>query len=245
MIDIDSVATLLGHSSRSHFTHARGRWVFRGHSDSRYTLIPSVGRQPHTSKSREKYERSLFDIFRRESHGFLTALPANEWDWLSLAQHHGLPTRLLDWTYNPLVALYFAVKSRTDADGEVFALNAFTKASESVRSGSPFDLRAPVKFFPNIVSPRIRAQEGLFIACVRLEVPLDQALPGEWQVERLRIPAEKKDVLRYELFRLGVHESSLFPDLDGLAARIRWQHGISSPFAEDSADIAATLGGSA
>ncbi len=57
----------------------------------------------------------------------------------------------------------------------------------------------------------------------------DQALRSDWCIERLRVPAARKAYLRYELFRLGVHASSLFPDVDGLAARIRWQHSISSP----------------
>jgi len=230
MTDIDSIATLLDYFYGSYFTKARGLWVFRGHSDIRYKLVPSAGRGPHTSSSRQKYEHSLFEIFRREAHGFVATLPTSEWEWLSLAQHHGLPTRLLDWTHNPLVATFFAVESNTEADGQVFALNAPGKASESVRAASPFNIRYPVKYYPNIVSPRLRAQEGLFVACTELEVPLDEALPSEWRVEGLRIPAARKEHLRYELFRIGVHASSLFPDLDGLAARLQWQHRISSPF---------------
>jgi hypothetical protein len=245
MGEIDSIASLLDHASRSYFAQARGRWVFRGHSDMKYTLVPSVGRDSHSSRTRQKYERSLFDIFQREAHGLLAALPTTEWEWLSLARHHGLPTRLLDWTHNPLVALYFAVEANPEVDGELFALNAVTKGSESVRTGSPFDIRTPVKYYPNIVSPRIRAQEGLFVACAELEVPLDQALATGWHVETLRIPAARKKHLRYELFRVGVHASSLFPDLDGLAARIRWQHGISSPFREDVARSDAPAGGEA
>jgi len=236
MTEIVSVGNLLSYLSLTHFAKARGQWIFRGHSDCRYVLLSSVGRGRHTSKSREKYERSLFDIFKREALGFLPAIPSNDWDWLSLAQHHGLPTRLLDWTYNPLVALYFAVSANDGASGEMFALNAPRKAPESVRTASPFSISTPAKIFPNIVSQRIRAQEGLFVACAHLEQPLDQTLPSTWQIERLLVPAERKISLRYELFRLGVHQSALFPDLDGLAARISWQHSLLSPFESTGAE---------
>jgi len=243
MLDVNSIGTFLDHAYRSYFTQARGHWVFRGHSDINYNLLPSVGRGLHTSKSREKYEQSLFDIFQREAHGFLATVPANEWEWLSIAQHHGLPTRLLDWTHNPLVALYFAVEANSGSDGQIFALQALTKAAESVRTASPFSIASPVKYYPNIVTSRIRAQEGLFVACASVEVPLDQALRSDWRIESLRVPANRKAHLRYELFRLGVHASSLFPDVDGLASRIRWQHTISSPFEEHPASMTARAAG--
>jgi hypothetical protein len=222
-MEIDSMATLLGYTRR-YYVDPRGHWVFRGHADKTYRLLPSVGRYSDERLCRKKYERSLFDIFRREAQGYLAALPTNEWDWLSLAQHHGLPTRLLDWTYNPLVALYFAVRDNPTVDGEIYALKAVGMASEQVLAGSPFTITQPVKFFPNIVSPRIRAQEGLFVACAELESPLSDVLPEEWRIESLRVPAGGKEALRYELFRLGVHHSSVVPDLDGLAARVRYQH---------------------
>lgn len=243
MIGIDSIANLLEQASKRYFAKPRGRWVFRGHSSTEFKLIASVGRGNHTSRSREKYERSLFDIFRREARGYLPTIPSDEWEWLALAQHHGLPTRLLDWTYNPLVALYFAIEANPNLDGQLFALYATTKASEFVRESSPFAIREPVKVYPNIVTSRIRAQEGLFVACAALEVPLDRALRDGWQIESWAIPAGRKPHLRYELFRLGVHASSLFPDIDGLAARIRWQHAVSSPFEEDS-EIKAAISGS-
>ncbi len=233
MPDIDSTKTLLEYATHSYFKESRGTWVFRGHSDIAYKLTPSVGRSQHTSPSFPKYERGLFDIFRREAYGCLPTVPTEDWELLALAQHHGLPTRLLDWTYNLLVALYFAVEADARVDGEVIALRARSKPS-SVRTKSPFDLVSPIKYYPNIVTPRIRAQEGLFVACVAPAVALDQPLDRPWKIDRLRVPFDRKASLRYELFRLGIHASSLFPDINGLAARIRWQHSISSPFREIS-----------
>jgi hypothetical protein len=186
----------------------------------------------YTASSRLKYEESLFNIFQREAQGYLATLPMNAWEWLALAQHHGLPTRLLDWTYNPLFALYFAVEAHPTTDGELFALYAGKQASAAERQGSPFTLPEAVKYFPTIVTQRIRAQEGLFVVCAALEKPLDESLRSDWKIERLSVPAKCKEELRYALFRVGVHASSLFPDIDGLASRLRWQHAVTTPFKE-------------
>lgn len=199
--------------------------MFRGHADAQYTLTPSVGRGGHTSGTTEKYERSLFQSFKREAGSYLDPLPVNDWEWLAAAQHHGLPTRLLDWSHNPLAALYFAAQGSGEYDGELFALNVPLRAPETtISSKSPFEVSRAMKYYPNIVSPRIRAQEGLFVVCPAPEVPLDTDLRDDWQIERIVVPAASKVRIRYELFRLGVHQSALFPDLDGLASRIKWQH---------------------
>ena len=227
---IETVQDMLKLAGTKYFAKARGQWVFRGHSNAEHRLIPSIGRTPHTSESCEKFEETLFDIFRREAKGYLTTLPSTEWEWLAFAQHHGLPTRLLDWTYNPLVALYFTVAASSELDGEVFALRAPMQAPIEVRTGSPFKITKPEKYFPSIVSPRIRAQEGLFVVCSKLESPLDEKLRTDWTLDRLPVPAKAKEEIRYALFRLGTHSSSLFPDIEGLAARLKWQHGVLSPF---------------
>src|SRR5260370_4666176 len=223
METIGCIQDLLLRTSAQYFPEPRGRWVFRGYSNWRFALIPGVGRGTHTSVSRAKYEESLFDIFRREARGCLNTTPRNDWEWLSLAQHHGLPTRLLDWTHNPLVALYFAVEANQASDGALFALHAVLKTSESVCDGSPFAIKKPVKFYPNIVTPRIRAQEGVFVVCAAPDTPLDRVLREDWRVERYLIPLAQKKALRYDLFRLVLHPSSLFPGLHGLPSRVTCQ----------------------
>ncbi len=226
---ITSVSQLLGFASGSYFAESRGRWVFRGHSDRHYTLVPSVGRGSHCSRTRVEHERSLFDIFCREARGYIGGFPENPWEQLSVAQHHGLPTRLLDWTHNPLAALYFAIESNSDRDGEFFALHAPRNASLTKSERDPFEIRQSVKYYPNLVSPRIKAQEGLFVVCSQPESPLDGVLRSDWRLERYIVPAEAKERLRYDLFRVGIHASSLFPDVDGLASRLKWQHTVTSP----------------
>ena len=105
--------------------------LFRGHTDQCYELMPLVGRflpkflaAGRTKQDLLDSERFALDVFEKEAHAYIPYTPLNPWDRLALAQHHGLPTRLLDWSHNPLVALYFAVKEDRDVDGAVYGLTA-------------------------------------------------------------------------------------------------------------------------
>ena len=96
--------------------HPANDWVFRGQSNKEWPLRASVGRG---DSYRLDWERLLLDQFRRQAEPYVTSAGLTEWDWLALAQHHGLPTRLLDWTSNSLVACFFACASGRSLDGEV------------------------------------------------------------------------------------------------------------------------------
>lgn len=226
-MEVKSVPELLDRLSGRHFREQRGQWIFRGHSSPTFELIPTIGRAPHTSRSREKFESSIFNMFWRSADQHLRSLPRDDWDRLALAQHHGLPTRLLDWSYNPLVAAYFAVEERPAEDGIIFALHAPRKIPKAEFEKGPFAVSMPLKLLPRVVVPRLGVQEGLFTVHVNVEEPLTSDSRYGWTLEGFRIPASCKMRVRYELYRSGMHRAALFPDLDGLARHLKWVHEVS------------------
>jgi hypothetical protein len=108
----------------------KGRIYFRGQSrlvSAGYELKPSIGRykklESLTLFERDEKEREVLGVFTNHLLTYVHHLPRNDWESLAIAQHHGLPTRFMDWTTNPLVALYFAARE-TEADENDRPLNS-------------------------------------------------------------------------------------------------------------------------
>jgi hypothetical protein len=131
----------------------RSPFVYRGVRSRDYTLSTSLQR---LGGPYYELEHHLLRNFRKYAHD--TAIPdkASVWDWLAVAQHHGLPTRLLDWTYSPYVALHFATDDLDayEQDGVIWALN-YVKAAEYMPARLREALRAEGSnvFTPDLLQP--------------------------------------------------------------------------------------------
>ena len=201
-----------------------GRWIFRGVRSARHVLMPSVGRWRQGCSYSVDLERRLFGRFKREAIAHLLSRPLDDWQWLALAQHHGVPTRLLDWSESPFVSLYFAVWGNDDLDAGIYAV---PKPAEHERAAhlSPFEVKDVLFFYPEYAAPRISAQRGLFTVH---PLPNEEYSPDG--MKQISIKAEAKTDIRRKLDTLGVHHAAMLVNLDALSQRLVALEGF--PFDE-------------
>jgi FRG domain-containing protein len=233
----------------------RSSYAYRGSSSASADLSSGLVRLGGDAE----LERQLMRAFRK--YAAQDAVPHDTaWDWLALGQHHGLPTRLLDWTYSPYVALHFATQNREkyDRDGIVWCIdyvraheqlptqlrsvlaeegaNLFTTELLDEAAPELADLEQYGDDFVLFVEPpsfdaRIVNQYALFSVVSRAAARLDDWIAGHDDIaKRVVIPSELKWEVRDKLDQANVTERVLFPGLDGIS---RWLARYYEPRGRD------------
>jgi len=205
--------------------------LFRG-QPSDYPLIPRIGRPAfrHRGDPRDS-ERSMLEHFRSRSLPHVEIQPRNDVEWLSLAQHYGMATRLLDWTQNPLSALWFAV--RVPARGKLRGVVRFFAVSRSDKLTDteidPFSIKRTYVLRPRHLAPRITRQAGWFTVhhadqSSRRLSPLNRTPDFSSRLRAINVSASHFASIRSTLDRCGINRAAMLPDLPNLAAHIEWLH---------------------
>lgn len=191
--------------------------IYRGVTKSSYDLKPKVGRDdfiPRRDLITE--EKHMLNLFKERSIPYLEFHPETEWEWLAVAQHFGLPTRLLDWSRNPLVAAFFAVEKSNTEDSAIYVLRG-EKLTNTIKHPKPFEYNKVGKYVPRHISRRIIAQKGIFTIHPTPNIPFDID-----KIDKLIISHSIRKTLKNLLNTCGINESILFPGLDGLTTHIKW-----------------------
>ena len=220
---------------------------FRGHGDIEWPLIPSALRYK-TENERNKALQLISD-FKRYADMKLDRPPAanDELKWIQLARHYGLPTRLLDWTRNAAVALYFACCEEPQQDGAVYILNPIELNRKiNVRAPRVYDPNLDEEFIkiylglngkintrgtgtisinPTWNSPRIIVQQGVFTIAGSKYFTLTTKEASS--LAYVKIEKQYKNNLLMELERVGINEMSIFPELEHMCNYLKWREKLN------------------
>lgn len=215
---------------RGYRSHDGYGYLFRGQADSSWELLPKAGRREFFLPNNRDLGR--FWSWSRQAVAYST-LPKSDLEQLAIAQHHGLATRLLDWTTNPLVACFFACSEETNKDGVVYMYETPDKVISEENDFSVLrDNVGVFGFFPKSISSRVLNQKGVFTvhceASREIEVRESRLGKGKPNLLVLTVPARLKEDIVKHLEDYGIDKSVLFPDLDGLSAHINRRTGRMS-----------------
>ena len=218
------------------------KW-FRGEPSSATPLLPTLYREGLAA-----FENPLLQMFQSRASGYHDVVPDVEKtdQWLFLARHAGLPTRLLDWTEAALIALHFALRHPEPVIWMLnpLALNeiagkrrefpliwlqrdppGINPAFENLRGAWELDqpgVDLPLAVYPTYVHARLRAQRSCFTIHGKQKQGLDTLVPNSI-LKRFLIDPDYRQPMINELRTMGVTDSVVFPDLNGLASELKMQ----------------------
>lgn len=226
-------------------------WAFRGQADANWPLFSSLSRYLTAYKIHPdawpQQESRILRIFKRKAHLLMDHLPNenDSFEWLGLMQHHGAPTRLLDFTWSPFVATFFAIE-RATKDVAVWALFPSglsnrpirtLRASQRVEADeiAPWVEGGYEKYFlpnerelvvagePYRMNQRLIAQSGTFVMPGVLHKPVEELANASAVVKFVLETAHVRKRAMVELYHMNMSNATLFPGLDGLARSVAYE----------------------
>lgn len=211
----------------------REDFLFRGQTGD-HPLIPKIGRLAPLRNLLET-ERLLLEEFKRTNPLLLgSQKPFDDWDYLTLGQHYGLPTRLLDWSNNALTALWFATRDDEDEPNICSYAVVWILMPESddldlkIEEVDPFTVSKTRIFRPRIIKQRISNQSGVFSIQPSDEIEkkceLDKTDGFTDKLLKVTVPRQQFHEIREDLNTLGVNAFTIFPDLEGLCTYLQWRY---------------------
>jgi len=219
---------------------------FRGQGDTNWDLIPKIYR---SQNKKFYFERELIRDFILYSPQYISHNSNNIFEWLFLMQHHGLATRLLDWTESSLIALYFAVDNyKHQNDSSVWILNPWSLNQDTINENSipmytndscknyifnlenferAVEVEFPIAIRPKRNSFRIVAQKGMFTIHGKVDLPINLLPPNLFknlQICKIEINKNSKLKIKKELYYSGITDSVLFPEIDGISRDLTFRY---------------------
>lgn len=208
------------------------RCCYRGHADASWRLVPSMvrGHERLPVTVVKQFEREVIQACRDQ---FQLKEDWTDVEVLAFARHHGAPTRLLDWSSNPLVALWFAVATpeHDESDGVVFSLNVMPDQpghliwSIGKKCLDDCDCQVPVHLFRSTKKlERSDAQQSFFTIAAfsedRVLRPLEEILPNKGFINNYPVPRAHKAELRYLLSIANFDPFSVYRNPDSFGASL-------------------------
>lgn len=205
--------------------------IYRGQASEGWSLLPTLFREEVAKtefRSWTELEGALLLRLKQRARGELGHEPATELEWMSIAQHYGVPTRFSTWTENALVALYFATEPYCDDDGVVWRI---LPGDGNLVISHDYEQvpESPRIYVPQKTTPAMLNQKTCYLSH---PLPQEDAAPESFEehfelgnerihLAKIVIPAEEKEFFRRRLATMGFDSRTLFPGMAGLCQQIR------------------------